>query len=184
MPDAFHFPAGRVVLRRLYPADLPAFAAYRADPAVTRFQGFDTYTEVQAADFLARMSEAAVPAAPGEWVQLGIALAESNLLVGDCALHRTDADPQVAEFGITMAPRWQGQGYAAAAVRGLLRYGFEALGLRRVLAFADVRNQPCVQLLEAAGMRREGHFLENGFYKGEWCDEYQYALLAREWPGL
>ena len=181
MPPDFHLPAGRVVLRRLRPADLPAFAAYRADPAVVRFQGFDTYTEAQAADFIGQMAEAAVPAAPGEWVQLAIALADNDLLVGDCALHLTAADPQVAEFGITLAPPWQGRGYATAAVRELLGYSFQTLHLRRVLAFADVRNHACVRLLEAAGMRREGCFLENGFYKGEWCDEYQYALLAHEW---
>jgi hypothetical protein len=30
-------------------------------------------------------------------------------------------------------------------------------------------------------MRREGHCLEDGWFKGGWCDEYQYALLEREW---
>ena len=33
-------------------------------------------------------------------------------------------------------------------------------------------------------MRREGHFIENVWFKGGWCDEYQYALLEREWRGL
>jgi len=32
-------------------------------------------------------------------------------------------------------------------------------------------------------MRREGHFLENEFVKGEWTDEVVCALLAREWRG-
>ena len=30
-------------------------------------------------------------------------------------------------------------------------------------------------------MRREGHFIENVWFKGGWGDEYQYALLEREW---
>ena len=40
------------------------------------------------------------------------------------------------------------------------------------------------QLLERVGMRREGHFIENVWFKGGWGDEYQYALLEREWQGL
>lgn len=63
---SFAFPAGRVVLRPLRPTDLPAFLAYRADPAVTRFQGFDTYSEAEAAAFIARQANAAIPAPPGE----------------------------------------------------------------------------------------------------------------------
>ncbi|WP_279635550.1 hypothetical protein [Corallococcus carmarthensis] len=27
----------------------------------------------------------------------------------------------------------------------------------------------------------EGHFIENIFFKGAWGDEFQYAMLAREW---
>ena len=50
----FSFEAGRVRLRNLRPADLPDFAAYRADPNVARFQGFDPYTEAEAARFHCR----------------------------------------------------------------------------------------------------------------------------------
>ena len=49
-----------------------------------------------------------------------------------------------------------------------------------MLALADTRNLPCVALLESVGLRREGHFRYNGWYKDEWCDEYQYALAAAE----
>lgn len=174
-------PAGRVRLRHLRPADLPAFAIYRADPVVCRFQGFDPFSLEQARNFVAEHSVAAIPASPGHWVQLAIARADDDELLGDCALHLYAHEPRVAEIGITLAPRWQGQGYAVEALRGLLRYCFEELDLHRVVALVDPRNQPSVALMERAGMRREGHFRQNGWYKGEWCDEYAYALLRAEW---
>ena len=121
-PMDFSFEAGRVRLRNLRSADLPDFAAYRADPNVARFQGFDPYTEAEAADFIAEQAVAAVPAVPGSWVQLAIARADDDQLLGDCALHRYAHEPRFGELGITLAPRWQGQGYARDAVRGLLRY--------------------------------------------------------------
>ena len=179
----FVFAAGPVVLRPLRPADLPVFAAYRADPAVVRYQGFAPFSAAEAAAFIARMKTAPVPPVPGTWVQLAIARTDDDELLGDCGLHLRATEPDTAEFGITLAPQQQGRGYAGAAVRGLLGYCFEALHLRRVVAFSDVRNEASIRLLEAVGMRREGHFLENGCYQGEWCDEYQYALLAREWRG-
>jgi RimJ/RimL family protein N-acetyltransferase len=35
--------------------------------------------------------------------------------------------------------------------------------------------------MERLGMRREAHFKENEFFKGEWGSEYVYAVLATEW---
>jgi RimJ/RimL family protein N-acetyltransferase len=33
-------------------------------------------------------------------------------------------------------------------------------------------------------MRREAHFLENEYVKGEWTDELVYAVLAPEWRAM
>ena len=171
MPTSFPFPAGPVTLRSLRPADLPAFAAYRADPAVCRYQGFDPYTEAEAAAFIADEAQGPVPAPPGAWRQLAIAHAATDALLGDCALHRHADDPTLADVGITLAADQQGQGYATAALRGLLSYCFQALKLRRVVLLVDARNAPMLALAARLGLRREGEFRENGWYKGEWCDE-------------
>ena len=180
---SFSLSAGWARLRHLRPTDLAAFTAYRADPAVCRFQGSDPFGAEQAAAFIAEHAVAAVPAPSGQWVQLGIARASDDELLGDCALHLHAHEPRLAEIGITLAPRWQGQGYATEALRALLGWCFEALHLHGVVALVDVRNLPSVAPMERVGLRREGHFRQNGWYKGEWCDEYQYAVLALEWVG-
>jgi RimJ/RimL family protein N-acetyltransferase len=177
----FNYPAGRIVLRYLRPTDLANFLAYRADPEVARYQGFDPYTEEQATAFIAAQSQRPIPAPAGEWVQIGIALIEDDELIGDCALHLDGYDPRLAEIGITLNAAYQGRGYAREALQGLLKFGFETLQLHRVVANMDVRNAAAVRLVEQLGLRREAHFRQNGWYKGEWCDEYQYALLEHEW---
>jgi len=35
--------------------------------------------------------------------------------------------------------------------------------------------------MERVGLRREGHFLKNAWFKGRWADEYLYAVLQAEW---
>lgn len=86
-----------------------------------------------------------------------------------------------AEIGFTLAREHQGRGFASEAVALLLNYAFDDLGLHRVVAIADCRNTPSWALLDRIGMRREGHFLENVWFKGEWADEYLYAVLKDEW---
>jgi RimJ/RimL family protein N-acetyltransferase len=51
------------------------------------------------------------------------------------------------------------------------------------MARCDVRNDPSWRLMERLGMRREAHFREHAIFKGEWDQEYIYAILRREWLG-
>ena len=178
---AFRWPAGRVLLRTFCPADEPAFLAYRADADVARYQGWEPYSPAQAHAFVQVQCQAAIPPAPGDWVQIGIVLAATGELIGDCALHLTADDPRLGEIGITLAPAWQGRGYAAEALRALLDYCFGSLGLHRVLAITDCLNLASVRLLAGVGMRQEGHFRQHVWFKGRWSDEYLYAMLGAEW---
>jgi RimJ/RimL family protein N-acetyltransferase len=45
----------------------------------------------------------------------------------------------------------------------------------------DALNDRAAALLERVGMRREGHFVENVFFKGAWGSELGFAVLEREW---
>lgn len=65
--------------------------------------------------------------------------------------------------------------------RGLL---FESLGKHRVTASCDARNIASRKVLEAVGMRQEGHLIEASRYKGEWADDLLFAMLRREWSGV
>ena len=58
---------------------------------------------------------------------------------------------------------------------------FDGLGLHRVVARVDARNGPSLRLCERLGMRREAVLRENEWFKGEWSDEVDYALLEQEW---
>lgn len=118
---------------------------------------------------------------PGTWFQYAIALAETNELIGDCALHTLLDEPRIVEIGFTLSSRYQGKGYAREAICALLDYLFHTLGKHKVIAFTDVRNDKSIAVLERVGMRREEHLLQNYISKGQWIDEYQYSILASEW---
>lgn len=168
----------RLRLRAFRRQDLDAFTAYRADVEVARYQGWSDYTRADADAFF----EAQQALTFGEldtWYQIAIAERATDELVGDCVLHFL-ADRQV-EIGFTLAPGHQGQGLMSEAIRALLTFAFEDLDTHRVTATTDARNRSCVALLERLGFRREGDFRQNVFFKGEWGDEFLYAMLAEEW---
>ncbi|MFN2185279.1 MAG: GNAT family N-acetyltransferase, partial [Anaerolineae bacterium] len=65
--------------------------------------------------------------------------------------------------------------------RAVLDLAFGKLGLHRVIATCDPRNDASRRVMEKLGMRREGHFVKGVQIHGEWADEYFYAILAEEW---
>jgi RimJ/RimL family protein N-acetyltransferase len=112
---------------------------------------------------------------------LAIALKSTDELVGDCVLRTGLEDSRQGEIGFTLARQHQGKGFAFEAVSVLLEYAFTKLTLHRIVAITDCENVSSIRLLERLGMRREGHFLQSIQNKGEWRDEYQYAILRGEW---
>jgi RimJ/RimL family protein N-acetyltransferase len=170
----------RLILRRFRPSDLPVFSAYRSDPQVARYQDWESWSSHEGRLFFDQQMTLH-PDVPGTWFQMAVELVGTGALIGDCGLHTVGDRPGQAEIGFTMAGGYQCKGYATEAVICLLEYVFGKLAKHRVVAVTDSRNAPAARLLERVGMRREGHFIENVWFKGGWCDEYQYALLEREW---
>ena len=169
----------RLILRRFKDSDLAPFLVYRSDAEVARYQARDSYTEREATA-MTEEQESLQPGTPGEWFQFAIELKKTGALIGDCAL-KAEEDGRQAEVGFTLSREHQGKGYAAEAVSCLLDYAFGDLGLHRVVAITDQENKPSFTLLERLGMRREGCFVQNAWFKGRWTSEYLYAVLADEW---
>jgi len=171
----------RLFLRPFQETDLGAFAAYRSDPDVARYQSWTPpFTLDQAAAFLKEM-ERARPGTPGTWYQLAVERQSQPGMIGDCAFQVFAHDERQAQIGFTFSRSYQKQGYATEAGTRLLDYLFGELHLHRVTATCDVENEASFRLLERIGMRREAHLVENIWFKGAWGSEYSYALLCREW---
>lgn len=117
----------------------------------------------------------------GDRLLLVVQRTDDRTTVGDVNLHYASSRHRQGEVGWVFHPDHQGHGYATEAAGVMLRLGFIELGLHRIFARCDARNAASVRVMERLGMRREAHFVENEFFKGEWSDEFVYALLAAEW---
>lgn len=159
---------------------METFVAYRADPDVARYQSWTDFTLERGRAFIEALQEAE-PGVPGEWYQFALEDRSDGTLVGDLALKVDEDEPREAEVGFTLAPDQQGKGYGTEALEAFLGYAFETFGLHRVVAVTDALNAPAAAMLDRVGLRREGHFHENIFFKGAWGSEFLFAVLEREW---
>ena len=169
-----------LVLRRFNENDLPAFHAYRNDPNLARFQSWEAFNLTEAAAFI-REHQARGAGLPGQWLQIAIALRETDALIGDCAFKLHTDDARQATIGVTLAQKYHRHGYAVEAMTCLLNHLFDTMNLHRVVADTDPENAASWKLLERLGLRREGHLKQSLWFKGRWADEYLYAIQRDEW---
>jgi RimJ/RimL family protein N-acetyltransferase len=141
----------RLLLRRSRPEDAATISAYRSDPAVHRYQGWER-TDVEGIEQQIEEMTMRAPGEAGGWVQLSVEEREGGRLVGDVGLSPADGEPGVVKVGYTIAPAFQGRGYATEAIRALVLYAFETLEADVVRAYASADNAPSIRVAEKVGM--------------------------------
>jgi RimJ/RimL family protein N-acetyltransferase len=109
---------------------------------------------------------------------------ESGRLVGEFVLFLRTVEHRGGEVGYVLHPDFWGRGLATEGARAMLEIGFDLLGMHRVIARIDARNTGSAAVLERLGMRREALLVKNEWFKGEWGDEADYALLDEEWEKI
>ena len=163
----------RLVLRPLAADDWLAVHAYASDAAVMRYIPGGAMSEEQVQAFAAENERDAATVAA--------VLRLEECLIGHMPFHAWYA-PRIYEIGWVLHPRYQGQGYATEAATALLRYGFETLGLHRIIATCQPENVASWRVMEKLGMVREAHFRKVfPVDESTWLDEYLYALLEEDW---
>jgi RimJ/RimL family protein N-acetyltransferase len=107
--------------------------------------------------------------------------AETGRTVGEFMLRLRSPEHRQGEIGWSVHPDFQGRGFATEGARGMVRVGFEELGLHRIAAECDPRNAASIRVMEKLGMRREADLVESELLKGEWVGATIYAMLESEW---
>ena len=102
-------------------------------------------------------------------------------MIGTSTLYAIDRKNGRAEIGFILRASCHGRGYAREAVAAVIDHAFRSLGLRRIEADVDPRNETSIRLLEGLGFVREGVLRERWCVDGEITDTLLLGLLRREW---
>ena len=84
---------------------------------------------------------------------------------------------KMGEIWSNLMPRYWGNGYATEVAKRLIRFGFEDLSLHRIEAGVATENKRSIKVLEKAGMSIEGIRRKILPIRGDWVDNYHYAIL-------
>lgn len=116
-----------------------------------------------------------------ENIRLGIFLNDGTV-IGDVALQSIDNKNRSCSVGMGMAKiENRNKGYGKEAVRLILDYGFNNLGMERITANTLEINISAQKSLEKTGFTLEGRARKAVYFGGKRYDKLIYSILTEEY---
>lgn len=174
----------RLILRGWRPEDRAPFATMNADPQVAEFLS-------RALDRAA--SDALIDRIVGHWADDGHGLwaverRDDGRFIGFVGLTTPSfeaAFTPCVEIGWRLAPEAWGNGYATEGARAALRFGFERIGLAKIVSFTVPANVRSRAVMERIGLTRDpaDDFEHPGLPEGHPLRKHVlYRLSRSDWP--
>ena len=170
----------RLHIRELSIYDLEHVHNLHSLPETDRFNTLGIPETIQTTKKLLAAWLAMKQQAPRTSYVLSITSKEGNHFIGLIALNFGKAHYRSAEVWFKIHPNFWGKGYSTEALKKLLEFGFKDLQLHRIEAGCAVENVASARVLEKAGMTREGMKRKILPIRGEWKDNYFYAILEED----
>lgn len=169
----------RLLLRQLTPADAPALVALAGESAVAlnTLNIPHPYRSTDAHHWL-ELSAAAHQAGTG--VTFALEQKSTGGFIGSIGL-RIEPRFDRAEAGYWLGVSYWNQGLMSEALAAVLRFGFEALGLNKILATHFRSNLGSGAVMRKNGMVLEGELVHHVKRDGHYHDLIQYRLTRQEY---
>lgn len=178
-PEFRELHTARLRLRKIGMDDLPECFRFTGNPEVTRYMLFQTHGD---------LSETA--ASIGKWVaryetgrcyHWGIALKESNRLIGVIDLLRFEEEAGTCSFAYMLAEEYWGRGYMTEALTAVIDFGFSQMELQCIHADHMAENKASGAVMRKAGMTCTGVIPGRYEKNGKPQDAVQYSITREQW---
>jgi RimJ/RimL family protein N-acetyltransferase len=151
---------GRLVLRTFTEKDGQLIYDLNLDPDVTRYT-HDPARDINHANEI--LEQVIIPQYAlynhGRWA---VHLKQKLEFMGWCGLKYRQEKNEI-DLGYRLKKEYWGKGYATEAAFACIRYGFEKLGIRRIVGRAEPDNIASCKLLEKCGMKFIGIEAVDGY---------------------
>lgn len=167
----------RLILRPCTEADAEDLYAYAKDPRVGLAAGWRPHDSLE----MTRERIRSALEAPDDFA---LADKDSGRLIGTAGFtgrHRKELPGPDDEIGYSLHPDYWGRGLMPEAVRALLRYGFEELGLRTIWCSHYDGNQKSKRVVLKCGFRYRFLRMQQIPDLGETRLALVYAVTKEEW---
>jgi RimJ/RimL family protein N-acetyltransferase len=116
----------------------------------------------------------------GKRVPLAITLTHGETVVGAISLMSLSQRDERAELGYWIGKDYWNNGYCTEAAREIVHFGFERLGLNRIIGRHLTRNSASGRVMQKIGMKREGTLRQHVKKWDRFEDMECYGILKED----
>lgn len=174
------FETDRLRIRLFDRNDVDDLYEYCSDDEVTKYLPFDTYTSKQQAIERIEYCKQGYKElnAPILWA---IEYKPESKLVGGIDFVKWDEENRYAEIGYLINKKYWNKGIMTEALKVILEFGFNNMGLNRIQICCDERNIGSARVMEKNGLKYEGTLRKSRYTKGEFVNIKYYSILKEEY---
>lgn len=178
------FQTSRLTLREVSLADLPGIHELLSLPETDKFNttGIPENMEATAQLVLGWLEEIKNPQRNA--YVFSAELMHPRQFIGLIALYLGKPTYKKGEIWVKIHSNYWNKGYATEGVKQILNFAFSDLNIHRVEAGCAVDNLASKRVLEKVGMVQEGLFRENLPIRGQWIDNFEFAMLQSDFEKL
>ena len=154
------------------------YANWASDPEVTRFLTWPTHSSVDVtkailSDWIPRYED-------GGYFSWAMEYKDTGEVIGNISVVRLIESIDAAEMGYCMSRAYWGQELMPEALKAVMDYLFDVVGLNRVAACHDANNPKSGRVMEKAGMKPEGILRAAGKNNLGICDDVWHAMIRSD----
>jgi len=101
--------------------------------------------------------------------------------IGQVNYNKIDKKNKKVEVDIIIGSKEDmGKGYGADALKTLMKYLFENLGVNKIWIESRANNPRAIRAYEKVGFKREGLLREEDYFEGKFVDCVRFGILSKE----
>lgn len=171
----------RLILRKILVSDARDMYEYSKNPETSRYLLWDPHPSLFYTRFFIRHLQRKY--AKGQFFDWALIEKQSKKMIGTCGFTEIYEDSLSCEVGYVLSPRFHRRGLAPEALRCVLQYGFETLGLKKASGRIMADNAASRKVLLRFGFWEDATRDEEILKNGKMQKIQTYSLLREEFSG-
>ncbi|MDR0759370.1 MAG: GNAT family N-acetyltransferase [Treponema sp.] len=113
--------------------------------------------------------------------QWAIVLKEIDEPIGSISVVKQNDEIKMVHIGYCIGKKWWHNGITSEALKAVIKYFFEEVGVNRIESRHDPNNANSGKVMEKCGMRYEGTMRQADINNQGICDYSEYGIVAEEY---
>ncbi len=165
----------RLTLREIRESDASEIFDMRTNDRVNQFMARpEMGTMDDSVQLIKRTNEAYANKQGIGWAGI---LRDNNAIIGTCGFNSIDYPNLHAEIGGELSVDYWGKNIAVEAVSAIVNFGIHEMNLHTIEAKVSPENRGAIFLLEHLGFKKEAHYRDRVYNKGQYMDLAVYSII-------